>query len=262
MRFPLHVATDMIGWQLRNWWAGNKRVPVVLMLEPLHTCNLACIGCSPERYTGDLKDRLPLEKCFAAIEECGAPMVSICGGEPTIYPELVELIEGIIERRKHLLDRFYRKARPHKRLTINVHVDGMRETHDFVVDREGVWDKAVEGIKEGKRLGYYVCTNTTVFRETSVDEIEEMVAFLSALDVDGILLSPGYTTRSSPGRTTSSSATRSTRSSSASSSCRGAIRRSPRRRSSSSSPPGCATTPARRGATRRTRRRAGRVPAT
>ena len=200
MRFPLHVATDMIGWQLRNWWAGNKRVPVVLMLEPLHTCNLACIGCSPERYTGDLKDRLPLEKCFAAIEECGAPMVSICGGEPTIYPELVELIEGIIERRKHaimctngiLLDRFYRKARPHKRLTINVHVDGMRETHDFVVDREGVWDKAVEGIKEGKRLGYYVCTNTTVFRETSVDEIEEMVAFLSALDVDGILLSPGY----------------------------------------------------------------------
>src|SRR5207249_10659948 len=85
-----------------------------------------------------------------------------------------------------------RKARPDKRLTINVHVDGMRQTHDFVVDREGVWDKAVEGIKEGKRLGYYVCTNTTVFRETSVDEIEEMVAFLSTLDVDGILLSPGY----------------------------------------------------------------------
>src|SRR5438067_1554294 len=103
MRFPLHIATDMMRWQLKNWWAGNAHVPVVLMLEPLHTCNLACIGCSPERYTGDLKDRLPLEKCFAAIEECGAPMVSICGGEPTIYPELVELIEGIIERRKHAI---------------------------------------------------------------------------------------------------------------------------------------------------------------
>src|SRR5437870_5656409 len=117
MRFPLHIATDMMRWQLKNWWAGNQHVPVVLMLEPLHTCNLACIGCSPERYTGDLKERLPLSKCFAAVDECGAPVVSVCGGEPTVYPEIVELVEGIIARRKHvimctnaiLLDRFYRK---------------------------------------------------------------------------------------------------------------------------------------------------------
>jgi hopanoid biosynthesis associated radical SAM protein HpnH len=112
----------------------------------------------------------------------------------------VELVDAIIARKKHvimctnaiLLDRFYRKARPHKRLSINVHLDGMRKTHDFVVDRAGVFDKAVEMIREGKRLGYYVCTNTTVYRETAVDEIEEMCAFLTELDVDGILLSPGY----------------------------------------------------------------------
>src|SRR5262249_30465067 len=143
MRFPLHIATDMMRWQLRNLWAGNTRVPVVLMLEPLPTCNLACIGCSPQRYSGDLPPRLPPPKCLAAVDDCGAPVVSICGGEPTVYPEIVELIDGVVARRKHaimctnaiLLDRFYDKARPHRRLTINVHLDGMRETHDHVVDR-------------------------------------------------------------------------------------------------------------------------------
>jgi len=75
MRYPLHIATDMMKWQAKNWWAGNRRVPVVLMLEPLHPCNLACIGCSPERYTGDLRDRFPLSQCFAAVDECGAPVV-------------------------------------------------------------------------------------------------------------------------------------------------------------------------------------------
>jgi hopanoid biosynthesis associated radical SAM protein HpnH len=200
MRYPMHITTDMIRWQAKNWWAGNKRVPVVLMLEPLHTCNLACIGCSPERWSGDLKDRLPLEKCFAAVDECGAPVVSVCGGEPTVYPEIVELIDGIIARKKHvimctnaiLLDRYFKKAKPQNRLTINVHLDGMKKTHDYVVDKAGVFDKAIAAIKEGKRLGYRMCTNTTVFRETAVEEIEEMCAFLTELDVDGILLSPGY----------------------------------------------------------------------
>src|SRR5206468_166491 len=120
MRFPLHIATDMMRWQMKNWWAGNKRVPVVLMLEPLHTCNLACIGCSPERYSGDLKDRLSLDDCLQAVDESGTPVVSICGGEPTIYPELPELIDAIIARKRHiylctngiLLDRFYKKGKP------------------------------------------------------------------------------------------------------------------------------------------------------
>lgn len=200
MRFPLHITTDMVKWQLRNWWRGNKRYPFVLMLEPLHTCNLACIGCSPERYNGDLKDRLPLDECLRAVDESGAPVVSICGGEPTIYPELPELVDGIIARKRHiylctngiLLDRFYQKGRPHQRLSINVHLDGLRDTHDFVVNRKGVFDKAIAMIREGKRRGYTVCTNTTIYRETDMDEIEQMCELLTQIGVDGILLSPGY----------------------------------------------------------------------
>jgi hopanoid biosynthesis associated radical SAM protein HpnH len=200
MRFPAHIATDMLRWQAKNWLRGNKRYPVVLMLEPLHTCNLACVGCSPERYNGDLKDRLPLADCLQAVDEAGPPVVSVCGGEPTIYPELPELVDGIIARKRHvylctngiLLDRFYKRYRPHPRLSINVHLDGLAKTHDHVVDRQGVFDRAIEMIKLGKSLGYRVCTNTTVFRETDMDEIEEMLGLLAALGVDGMLLSPGY----------------------------------------------------------------------
>lgn len=202
MRFPLHLTTDTIRHQLANAIRGNRRYPFVLMLEPLYTCNLACIGCAIERHTGKLEDRLPLEACFRAADECGAPIVSICGGEPTVYPELKELIEGLIRRKRHiylctnalLLDkRVFGKIPPHKRLTINVHLDGMRETHDYVVDREGVFDKAVAMIRESKRLGHHTIVNTTVYRETDVEEVEELCEFLTAeLDIDGVLLSPGY----------------------------------------------------------------------
>ena len=200
MRFPLHITTDMIKWQLKNKLRGQSRYPVVLMLEPLYTCNLACVGCTPERHQGDLKDRLSLDQCFESVDQSGAPVVSICGGEPTVYPELPELVEGIIGRKRHiylctngiLLERFYAKGKPHKRLSINVHLDGMRDTHDFVCDKPGVFDKAVEMIKLGKQLGYSMCTNTTVFRETSMEEIEEMCEMLTELGVDGIMISPGY----------------------------------------------------------------------
>jgi hopanoid biosynthesis associated radical SAM protein HpnH len=200
MRFPLHITTDMMKWQAKNKLQGRTRYPVVLMLEPLYTCNLACVGCTPERHMGDLKDRLTLEQCLQAVDESGAPVVSICGGEPTIYPELSELVEGIIARQRHiylctngiLLERFYQKSHPHKRLSINVHLDGLRETHDFVCTRSGVFDKAIDMIKLGKQLGYAVCTNTTVFRETDMDEIEELFALLTRLGVDGMMISPGY----------------------------------------------------------------------
>lgn len=200
MRYPLHVTTDMIKWQMKNKLQGRKRYPVVLMLEPLYTCNLACVGCTPERHTGDLKDRLSLEQCLQAVDESGAPVVSICGGEPTIYPELPELVEGTITRKRHvilctngiLLERFFQKTKPHERLTVNVHLDGMRETHDFVCARDGVFDKAIEMIQLGKKLGYTVCTNTTIFRETNMDEIEEMFELLTTLGIDNMLVSPGY----------------------------------------------------------------------
>lgn len=201
MRMPFHITTDMIKHQVRNAWRGNKRYPFVLMLEPLYTCNLACLGCAVERHTGKLKDRLSVEKCLQAVDESGAPGVSICGGEPTVYPELAELVEGIIARKRHiylctnalLLDKkVFGKIPPHKRLTLNIHLDGLEKTHDHVCAREGVFEKAIEMIREGKRLGYHMMANTTVFKETDIDEVEQLCKLLKELEIDGHLLSPGY----------------------------------------------------------------------
>ena len=201
MRFPLHITTDVISHQVRQALRGNRRYPFVLMLEPLYTCNLACLGCSIERHTGKLSDRLPLERCLKAVDDCGAPGVSICGGEPTLYPELAELVAEIIARRRHiylctnglLLDeRVFGVVPPHKRLTINVHLDGMRRTHDRVCDREGVFDRAVAMIREAKRLGYHVMTNTTVFKDTDVGEVRSLCELTKSLGVDGMLVAPGY----------------------------------------------------------------------
>ncbi|MGH2587725.1 MAG: adenosyl-hopene transferase HpnH [Dehalococcoidia bacterium] len=202
MRFPSHITADMIRLQVKNALKGNKRYPFVLMLEPLYACNLACIGCATERHTGKLRDRLPVATCLKAVDDCGAPAVSICGGEPTAYPELPELIVGILERGRHiylctnalLLDtKVFGTIPPHKRLTINVHLDGMRETHDYVVAREGVFDKAIAMVREAKRLGYHVMTNTTVFKETEIDEVEELCELLfDDIGIDGMLVSPGY----------------------------------------------------------------------
>jgi hopanoid biosynthesis associated radical SAM protein HpnH len=201
MRFPLHITTDNIKHSMKNAMRGNRRYPFVLMLEPLYTCNLACIGCAVERHTGKLKDRLPVELCLQAVDESGAPGVSLCGGEPTVYPELKELIDGIIERNRHIYlctnallmeEKVFGQIDPHKRLTINVHLDGMRETHDYVCARDGVFDKAVEMIKESKRLGYHTITNTTIFKETKISEVEELCEYMASLDIDGMLISPGY----------------------------------------------------------------------
>lgn len=201
MRFPLHITTDNIKNQVRRAVRRERRYPFVLMLEPLYTCNLACLGCAVERHTGKLKDRLPLEQCLKAVDDSGAPGVSVCGGEPTLYPELPGLIAGIIERKRHIYlctnalrldDKVFGQIAPHKRLTINVHLDGMRETHDMVCAKEGVFDKAIEMIREAKRLGYHVMTNTTVFKETDVDEVEQLCELTKSLGVDGMLVAPGY----------------------------------------------------------------------
>ena len=201
MRFPIHITTDMIQHQFRNAVRGNRRYPFVLMLEPLYTCNLACIGCATERHTGRIQDRLPLERCLEAVETSRAPVVSICGGEPTIYPELPELVAGIIARRRHiylctnalLLDRkVYGVIPPHKRLMINVHLDGMRETHDRVCDAPGTFDRAIAMIEEGRRLGHHLMANMTIFKETDVAEVEELCDLLTGLGVEGMLVSPGY----------------------------------------------------------------------
>ena len=180
---------------------GSKRYPSVLMLEPLYTCNLACIGCSVERHTGKLKDRIPVETLLKAADDCGAPIVNICGGEPTLYPELKELVQGLIDRGKYILcctnalkldSKVFDVIPPHQQFYLMIHLDGMKETHDFVCNKEGVFDKAVDMIKQAKERGYMVFINTTVFKETAVGEVEEMCKMVEKLKADGILVSPGY----------------------------------------------------------------------
>lgn len=201
MRYPIGFTLAQMKHRNKMAREGRKRYPTVLMLEPLYTCNLACIGCSVERHTGKLKDRMTLEQCFKAVDDCGAPIINICGGEPTLYPELPGLVQGLIDRGKYILcctnalkleGKVFGTIPPHPQFFLMIHLDGMRQTHDFVCNKVGVFDKAVEMIKEGKRLGYTMYINTTVFKETAVEEVEEMCKMVEGLKADGILVSPGY----------------------------------------------------------------------
>lgn len=201
MRFPIDFAMSNAKHMVQQRSKGRKRYPTVLMLEPLYTCNLACIGCAVERHTGKLKDRLPVEKCLEAARVSEVPTVAVCGGEPMLYPELPELIQGLIDMGKYIIlctnalvldKKLFDIIPPHKQLFVNVHLDGMKATHDFVCARDGVFDKAVAMIKESKERGYLTLTNTTVFKETDVREVEELCDYLTEMNVDGIMISPGY----------------------------------------------------------------------
>lgn len=180
---------------------GRKRFPLVLMLEPLFRCNLACSGCGKIQHpTEILKQNLTPEQCFAAVEECGAPVVSIPGGEPLLHPQIDEIVRGLIARKKFiylctnglLLEKSLHKFEPSPYLTFTVHLDGMRETHDKCVDRKGVFDIAVKAIKAAKAKGFCVATNTTVFQDTDPKEVQEFFDFVGTLGVDGMTISPGY----------------------------------------------------------------------
>jgi hopanoid biosynthesis associated radical SAM protein HpnH len=201
MRFPLSLTSTMATYLLKKKLSGEKKFPLVLMLEPLHACNLTCTGCGRIReYSTSIKDKLTLEECLASVDECGAPCVSICGGEPMIYPWIEELVAKILERKKHIYlctnGMFIRKKlagfKPTSRFFFNVHLDGMEATHDKAVEREGVFAEAIEGINAAKAAGFLVCTNTTIYTETDMDEIAVMLAYLTELKVDGFMISPAY----------------------------------------------------------------------
>jgi hopanoid biosynthesis associated radical SAM protein HpnH len=171
------------------------------MLEPLHACNLTCTGCGRIReYETTIKQKLSVAECLASVDECGAPIVSLCGGEPLIYPEIGRLVRGILKRRKHVylctngmfIKKRLHEFRPTSRMFFNVHLDGLEATHDLAVERPGVFRAAVEGIKAAKAAGFLVCTNTTVYKETDMAEIDALFAFLTKLGVDGFMLSPAY----------------------------------------------------------------------
>jgi len=187
--------------------AGRKRYPLVLMLEPLFRCNLACAGCGKIQYPAHiLKKQLTPEECFHAVEECGAPMVSIPGGEPLMHPQIGEIVAGLVERRKYiylctnalLLKEKIELFRPSKYLTFSVHMDGQREHHDFSVCREGGYDLALEGIKEALKRGFRVTTNTTLFDGADPSSVRAFFDEMMELGVEGMMLSPGYSYDKAP----------------------------------------------------------------
>ena len=179
----------------------HKRFPLVMMLEPLHACNLTCTGCGRIReYESTISQRLTLEQCLHASDECGAPMVSICDGEPMLYPDLGPLVAKLLERGRQVMlctnGMFIRKKlhefKPHQNFYFNVHLDGLEKNHDLAVERNGVFKAAVDGIKAAKEAGFLVCTNTTVYRETDMKEIWQLFELLEELGVDTHQLAPAY----------------------------------------------------------------------
>src|SRR5215470_8826120 len=201
MRVPFSLTASMTGYLARKKMSGDKRFPLVMMLEPLHACNLTCTGCGRIReYKSTINEVMTVEQCLAASDECGAPIVSICGGEPMIYPEIGRLAREILARGRHIIlctnGMFIRKRlhefKPTSSFFFNVHLDGLERTHDLCVERDGVFREAIEGIKAAKAAGFFVCSNTTIYKETDLNEIAELYAYLHELGVDGYMLSPAY----------------------------------------------------------------------
>jgi MoaA/NifB/PqqE/SkfB family radical SAM enzyme len=246
MRFPLALTTKIAAYIIGQKIRRTEKFATVLQLEPLHTCNLTCTGCGRIReYSTSIKDMMSLEDCLGAAEECKAPMVSICGGEPLIYPHIEALVKGLLEQKRIVYictnAMFMRKKMrewlasrlsiqpefveqkisellaaglisekdateirkgpkdpakatigPSKWMYWNVHLDGLERIHDLIVEREGVFKECILAIKMAKILGYQVATNTTIYKETDMQEVEQMFDYLSDLGVDGHTISPGY----------------------------------------------------------------------
>ncbi len=201
MGVPVSQMWTVATYVLTQRMKGRKRYPLVLMLEPLFRCNLACAGCGKIQYPAHiLKSQLTAEQCFKAAEECGAPMVSIPGGEPLLHPQIQEIVEGLIARKKYiylctnalLLRQKIDLFKPSKYLTFSVHLDGQREHHDFSVCREGTYDVAVAGISKAVQRGFRVTTNTTLFDGADPVSVRAFFDEMMRLGVEGMMLSPGY----------------------------------------------------------------------
>ena len=207
MPVPISQMWTVASYVVKQKLARRRRYPLVLMLEPLFRCNLACAGCGKIQYPAHiLKKELTPEQCFRAVDECGAPMVSIPGGEPLMHSQIGKIVEGLVARQKYIylctnalllkekLDLF----KPSKYLTFSVHVDGEREHHDFSVCREGGYDLAIEGMKEALRRGFRVTTNTTLFDGADPNSVREHFDQMMELGVEGMMLSPGYSYDKAP----------------------------------------------------------------
>ena len=207
MAVPLSQSLAVTLYVLRQKLKGNTRYPLVLMLEPLFRCNLACAGCGKIQYPEHvLQRRLTPEECWAAAEECGAPIVSIPGGEPLIHPDMPEIVRGLVARKKYvylctnalLLERKLDEYTPSKYLTFSIHMDGLREEHDIAVCRDGVYDIALRAIKAALARGFRVTTNTTLFDGANPERVRTFFDRMMELGVEGMMISPGYSYQKAP----------------------------------------------------------------
>ena len=209
MAVPISQMWTVASYVVKQRLGRRKRYPLVLMLEPLFACNLACAGCGKIQYPAHvLRRQLSPEQCFDAVEECGAPIVSIPGGEPLMHERMPEIVQGLIERRKYVylctnavLLREKIEAGdyvPSKYLTFSVHMDGLRDEHDFAVCKEGVYEKAVDAIRLAVGRGFRVTTNTTLFDGAEPERVRAFFDEMSKLGVEGMMISPGYSYSKAP----------------------------------------------------------------
>jgi len=207
MSAPASQMLTVAAYVLKQKLAGRKRYPLVLMLEPLFRCNLACAGCGKIQYPAHvLKRNLSPEECFKAVEECAVPTVAIPGGEPLMHPQIKEIVDGLVARKKYiylctnalLLEEKLDLFKPSKYLSFSVHVDGEREHHDFSVCREGGYDIAVKAIKAAVARGFRITTNTTLFDGADPNSVRRFFDEMMELGVEDMMLSPGYSYDKAP----------------------------------------------------------------
>ena len=207
MGVPLIQQYRVAKYLIEKKLMGEKRYPLVLMLEPLFRCNLACAGCGKIDYPDEiLNKRLSYNDCMHAIDECGAPVVSIAGGEPLIHKEMSRIVEGFINKKKFvylctnalLLKQHINEYAPSPYLTFSIHLDGNRERHDASVCLDGVYDKCIDVIKMAREKGFRVTLNCTLFQNETAEEVAEFMDTAMGLGVEGVTISPGYNYERAP----------------------------------------------------------------
>ena len=207
MGIPLIQKIKVAKYILKQKIKGNKKYPLVLMLEPLFRCNLSCAGCGKIDYPDEiLNKRMSLKECLDSVDECGAPIVSIPGGEPLVHKEIGEIVQGIIDKGKFvylctnaiLLEKKLDLFKPSQYLTFSIHLDGLKKEHDHSVCREGVYDKVIEAIKKAKQKGFRVNVNCTLFHQMTPERTAKFFDFVTELGIDGITVSPGYAYERAP----------------------------------------------------------------
>ncbi len=207
MSIPVRQALKVGAYIMRQRLTGRTQYPLVLMLEPLFRCNLACAGCGKIQHpTSILRQHLSPEACFKAVDDCGAPLVSIAGGEPLLHPQIDDIAAGLVAREKFVylctnalrLEASLTKFTPSPYFTFSVHLDGLRQRHDDLVCRDGTFDIATQAIQAAKAAGFRVTTNTTVFEGENVEDLRQFFDFLATLGTDGMMVSPGYSYEKAP----------------------------------------------------------------